>query len=699
MRISSGFNHLTVLLALGACLTTGAGGPAAGEPAEPGASRPGPAAKGLRWPLDPPLGLRSAFGEFREGGRVHGGLDLSTGGRTGLPVRAMADGEVFQVKVEWRGYGRAVYQRLRDGRIAVYAHLESFVLPGLEEAVSAARARRGRYPGDVPIQPPRPARQGEVLALSGESGAGLPHLHFEIRTRDNRPTDPLQNGLARDLEDTTAPVFESLWIFAARPGAWVEGAAWSRRFGVRSNGAGSWESEPVRASGAIDLAVEVHDASPDGSRLGVSALRLRWDGREVSASRAGGFDFDQARRAAAIHDGDLSHLSPTRFFYRPLAPRESPWQLRQPQGVLEGRAGTRHLLEIEVDDASGNNSILRASVQFMPETELVRASGAGNGAAAGEARDRGWQVDLSSADWLAGMLALPLAEPRRDRGADVTPLLYRLRHDSTGRPLLGRIWSDADGAPGEKGFLVFALPDDGKLRFEPVGGGGPLRSVQRRMGTSTLELTCAAASLRVPRGALPSGTPVTLIERTQPEATAAFRAGGAAVRIEPAWRIPALPVRLRLAFEAAQHQKQRLGVYRWDPLRSRWVHAGGTGEAGSAWLEVELGDLGTFRLLEDTAPPRWGEQQPAPGQRMKPRGWSVVVGLEDAESGIDWDGAGIRLDGRELEAEFDPDRKKLEAAFEGALQPGSHRLQGRARDRAGNETPALEWEFMVVPEP
>ena len=37
----------------------------------------------------------------------------------------------------------------------------------------------------------RPVTAGQVLGLSGQSGTGGPHLHFEVR-RKRRPQDPLQ---------------------------------------------------------------------------------------------------------------------------------------------------------------------------------------------------------------------------------------------------------------------------------------------------------------------------------------------------------------------------------------------------------------------------------------------------------------------------------------------------------------------------
>jgi hypothetical protein len=346
-------------------------------------------------------------------------------------------------------------------------------------------------------------------------------------------------------------------------------------------------------------------------------------------------------------------------------------------------------------DAVGNAAILRVPVEFAEQADLARTPGGDDPLVAG-ATESAWQVDPLRAAWLDGRVALPLAVPGRREGTDPDAPAYRLLHDPTGRPLAAQAWGNAGAGVTQEGrLLLVALPPDGRLRFEPVPGGAPLRAVQKRVGSSALELACGTASLRVPRGAVPRGTPVTLQQRTQPAATEGFIEAGAAVRIEPAWRIPALPLQLRFEFETSSHRAQRLGIYRWDGVRERWVHAGGTAQAQSGRLEVALGDFGTFRLLEDAAPPQWGEQRPAPGQQVPAAGWTVTVGLEDGGSGIDWDGAGIRLDGRELEAEFDPDRKKLEGLLDRELAPGRHRLEAHARDRAGNQAALLAWQFSV----
>src|SRR5262249_7617793 len=129
------------------------------------------------WPLQDDFGISATYGESRID-HYHAGIDLSTNGDTGLPVLAMADGEVYRMKVTKRGYGRALYVRHADGIIIMYGHLESFSSDlGFEQAYQKKVTETGsRYPGDIFIDPPVPVKKGTIVAYSGETGVGLPHL-------------------------------------------------------------------------------------------------------------------------------------------------------------------------------------------------------------------------------------------------------------------------------------------------------------------------------------------------------------------------------------------------------------------------------------------------------------------------------------------------------------------------------------------
>ena len=142
------------------------------------------------WPLKGMTNVSSGFCDYRHQ-HYHGGIDISTDARKGIPVRAADSGYVMRVSTSYWGYGKAVYIKMADGRIAVYGHLSEFsskITAYVESNQYAAkRYQQNLWPGPSEI----PVKRGEIIGKTGQTGAGPPHLHFEIRTGDNRPLNPL----------------------------------------------------------------------------------------------------------------------------------------------------------------------------------------------------------------------------------------------------------------------------------------------------------------------------------------------------------------------------------------------------------------------------------------------------------------------------------------------------------------------------
>ncbi len=110
--------------------------------------------------------------------------------------------------------------------MSVYGHLERFENKtlGLQTLVQQQRQQRNsKYPGNIYLK--KAVKRGQLIAYSGESGSGLPHLHFEVRRGGDAPIDPFEYGFA--YNDTTPPVVESLMIEPIGSQSFLEGAAFS----------------------------------------------------------------------------------------------------------------------------------------------------------------------------------------------------------------------------------------------------------------------------------------------------------------------------------------------------------------------------------------------------------------------------------------------------------------------------------------
>ena len=139
---------------------------AAGEPAADTTDEDDAAGPQASLPRRWPLGARGYVtrGHQARADGSHPGMDIAVA--SGSPILAWGGGVVTEVG-EDSVYGRYVRLAHEDGYESLYAHASSLLVQA-----------RQRVPA------------GEVIALSGSTGASTaPHLHFEIR-KDGRPVDP-----------------------------------------------------------------------------------------------------------------------------------------------------------------------------------------------------------------------------------------------------------------------------------------------------------------------------------------------------------------------------------------------------------------------------------------------------------------------------------------------------------------------------
>ncbi|RMF60575.1 MAG: M23 family metallopeptidase [Calditrichaeota bacterium] len=143
------------------------------------------------WPTDASHYMTSTFCEFRPR-HYHAALDIKTWQRSGYKIFAIEDGYVYRIRISANGYGKAIYLKLKDGNYVVYAHLSGFN-KALEAYCDSLRYRNRALVLDTYPPPSRfPVKKGDVLGFTGETGIGVPHLHFEIRDAHQRPINPLR---------------------------------------------------------------------------------------------------------------------------------------------------------------------------------------------------------------------------------------------------------------------------------------------------------------------------------------------------------------------------------------------------------------------------------------------------------------------------------------------------------------------------
>ncbi|MFT2007940.1 M23 family metallopeptidase [Pontibacter sp. 13R65] len=155
--------------------------------------------------------LSGTMGEIRSN-HFHGGLDIKTDQREGLNVHAAADGYISRVKMSTYGYGNIIYITHPNGLVTTYAHLLSFYEPLAEHVLQEQYNKRTFEIELFPKPDQFTVKKGDVIALSGNTGgSGGPHLHFEVRDKEDRLYNPLKFGFS-EVIDTTPPEIYALGI-------------------------------------------------------------------------------------------------------------------------------------------------------------------------------------------------------------------------------------------------------------------------------------------------------------------------------------------------------------------------------------------------------------------------------------------------------------------------------------------------------
>lgn len=98
--------------------------------------------------------------------KFHAGMDFSA--KTGTPIYATGDGEVFKVRKSRRGYGNHVIIQHGYGYKTLYAHMSKYIV------------KRGQK-----------VQRGDIIGYVGSTGTSVaPHLHYEVH-KDGKKINPV----------------------------------------------------------------------------------------------------------------------------------------------------------------------------------------------------------------------------------------------------------------------------------------------------------------------------------------------------------------------------------------------------------------------------------------------------------------------------------------------------------------------------
>jgi len=588
---------------------------------------------------DYPDRITGSFGEFRSG-HLHGGIDIGTLLRVGLPVIASDSGYVAQVSSSDSGYGKTVLIQHPSGFSTFYAHLDDFSPTIKAHLPENPTFTKNFLPGEIPVQ------AGEIIAYSGESGAGFPHLHFEIRF-GGQSLNPLQFGLGPP--DTTPPVPLRLYLIPADPLSSVPSIV-----ALQDESGKPLSSLTLPITGRFWVELDAYDPGIGSSRLVPSRI----------SAHAGDYCFSlnldsltppTHLRVYEVYNPASSHLSPTFFTFRLYdfgSSACSPvWDTATP-------------LLITLSDPAGNEAILRVS-------SVTEGDSKGSHSSNPTAR----YEEILKSPAFSGPSAPPLfALPS---GLYVAGTLSRnftlslrgevLLHGTDSFPQSGAVVSLAS----------YPFPVEGRLELLPkTSSGAPARRWDFIAGEADpdKDYTFSIAGFRfsLPAGSLRRPVSIAAVIKNVDSLPPRLRALSSSVFLSPFGEPLAFP--LKVETDASLPITRKSGIYRLDSFSQTWKVV--PFERNQDILSYNAPYFAIFSVLEDESPPDIRDLY-----IYRDR---LAIPIRDVGLGVDPASIAVTFGGKPVRGNWDPDWGHFLTEIPGTQINPRANLRVRVTDRAGN---------------
>jgi hypothetical protein len=327
-------------------------------------------------PLDITLVLSGTFAELRSN-HFHSGLDIKTQGKEGFKTYAAAEGYISRIKISRYGYGKALYVTHPNGYTTVYAHLQKFA-PKIEAYVKEEQYKKESFELELfPKAEDLKISAKEVIAYTGNTGgSGGPHLHFEIRDKQEQPMNPMLFGL--DIKDTTKPVIYDVFAYPLSEDSHINGETSRVKIRVIKLPDGQYKTEQITAFGTIGFGIISTDRQDfAANKNGVYFITTSFNGSkslEVDFKR---FSFDETKHLNRYID--YSYFFETKKRIQKLfIENNNPLKLLKNhgnQGMVTIEDDTNSIFKISVNDFKSNQSNLSIPIKGvkkeLPEVKPV----------------------------------------------------------------------------------------------------------------------------------------------------------------------------------------------------------------------------------------------------------------------------------------------------------------------------------------
>ncbi|NBC27450.1 MAG: peptidoglycan DD-metalloendopeptidase family protein [Bacteroidetes bacterium] len=582
------------------------------------------------WPTDATRYLSSTFAETRSA-HLHAGIDIRTWGREGYEVYATRDGFVHRIGISASGYGKVIYLQHDDGSYSVYAHLQRFE-PRLRAYADSIRMQDHRFELDhLPEEAVFTYKKGDIIGYTGSTGVGPPHLHFELRTPDFRPFNPLLTNL--QVRDDIAPTISALAIESLHPNSLHYQSY--RIIEPLADRNDTPHFGTLFLDSPAGLAVEVYDeANRTPNKYAVHALTLIAGQDTLFHSTVDEFGYDTSQMMFLDRSYPILAEKKRGFqrLYIANGNRLSFYRSVKNRGILALEAG-EYDIRIIAEDLYGNRSSAKATVIFgndsasrtitsVPAYPIVSA-------------DVAWQHQPIPPTTLKPVPAFAIGRPVHTK--------------SPAGPVKGNRYRAAS--------RQLKQPTPQQLLPE------------RRHTLSSPE---NRAWLEIPADALYDTLSVLLTYEDKENLPV--------IRFTPGHLPVDAPMTLSLILPESIADAPGIGLYSYDEYRSKFTYI--DSDITNGLLRARIAEFSELRIRRDRTAPWIGIPK-----QVKDAGGSFIVHLPvvDQNSGIDYRRSTITINGVRGITEYDKDKNLLIYYHPNFLSgDDSLRVEARVYDRVGN---------------
>ncbi|MCG8474478.1 MAG: M23 family metallopeptidase [Cytophagales bacterium] len=317
--------------------------------------------------------LAGTMGELRPN-HFHGGIDIKTSGISGLPVYAAAEGYISRIKISEGGYGNALYIQHNNGTTTVYGHLKKY------QKKIADWVRKKQYEKEsfaielFPSPADFKVSKGELIAFSGNSGSSQgPHLHFEIRDKNQVPLNPLRLGF-KEITDNIPPHFRAIALKTLDKNARINGQFGRFEYTAIKGKKVYRISQDIHASGLLGLQMRIHDKmNGTYNKTGVPFIEFRLNGELIYRQHLEKMGFHENRNILTHCDYETEINTRKRFnkLYVDDGNRLAIQKTNAIKGKILIEDGKKYLARVLLRDAYGNESQLLFSI--IGDSKIKRA--------------------------------------------------------------------------------------------------------------------------------------------------------------------------------------------------------------------------------------------------------------------------------------------------------------------------------------